>query len=260
MAIVFSDSNQYVQDTQALQKALGFVNPLAIDIYVKRSFFLEEKSTTLSWGLIASFTKDHLVDEEFLYYQIQSPSLSSLPSTQTITCTLEGKSSFVLNLLQWLLQWTPIIALLIISIAMLFLPPALANIFRRISVIGIIITYSFYIYKIARLLYKAIITTGIDYNGLNVVYAQEQDIAIFPQDIFPALKDLATQIWAAKIVVYQWNLHIKQSIRTPSLWQSILLFFFPHEETPDSYDQHIDQTTQKIFSASFIWLPPTPHA
>ncbi|MEI7562918.1 MAG: hypothetical protein WCJ39_04385 [bacterium] len=72
MDMTFSDSNQYVQNTEVLQSALGFVNAMDIDIYVKRSFSTSQDMTSISGGLIASFTKDHLIDEQFLYYRIQN--------------------------------------------------------------------------------------------------------------------------------------------------------------------------------------------
>jgi hypothetical protein len=31
----------------------------------------------------------------------------------------------------------------------------------------------------------------------------------------------------------------------------------PHEEIPASYDQRTHETTEKLLSASFIWLTPT---
>lgn len=71
MDMIFSDSNQYVQNTEVLQSALGFVSAMDIDIYVKRSFSTSLNAMTLSGGFIASFTKDHLIDEQFLYYHIQ---------------------------------------------------------------------------------------------------------------------------------------------------------------------------------------------
>lgn len=258
MDMIFSDSNQYVQDTEVLQSALGFVSAMDIDIYVKRSFFINQWTTSISGGVIASFTKDHLVDEEFLYYRIQSENLQQIASKWVISCTLEGKSTLILSLLQGLIQWTPIIAILIISIAMFFLPPTIAKIFRRISIIGIIITYTFYVWKIGRLLYKAVTNRGIDYNGLNVIYDEESDIALMHQEHFALVKQLQETIWASKIVFYQWILHTKQLIHKPSLWRSIRSFFFPHEENPISYDPRIHETSQKLLSASFIWLTPTP--
>ena len=101
MEMIFSDSNQYVQNTEALAGTLGFVSAMDIDIYVKRSFSTDVNATNISGGFIASFTKDHLIDEQFLYYRIHSDTAQKLlSSTGTITCTLEGKGSFVLNLMQ----------------------------------------------------------------------------------------------------------------------------------------------------------------
>ena len=135
---------------------------------------------------------------------------------------------------------------------MLFLPPTIANIVRWISIIGIIITYMFYGWKIVRLLYKAVMDKGIDYNGLNVVYEQTSDFSLIPQEEFAAIKAFQEATAVSKLVFSQGELHLKQPLHKPSFRRNIRAFLVPHEEITQSYDQRVQETSQQILSASFI--------
>ena len=201
-----------------------------------------------------------MVDEELIYYLIQPNIPGWFPQTAgAVSCTLEGKGSFVLDLVQGFLQGTPLIAVLIITICMFILPPSIAKVVRRISLIGIIVTYLYYARKIIRFLYKTVMNKGIDYGGINVVCEQESDFTVITTEHIALIKQFQEGNAVQKTVVYQGALHMKQQTRKVSLWKSIVAIFFTRERPTNMYDAQIQTTIQNIFSTSFIWVT-TPHA
>jgi len=92
--------------------------------------------------------------------------------------------------------------MLILAIVSLFLPPTLAAIARRISIIGIVITYMFFAWKIIRTLYKTITAKGIDYNGVNVLYEKNDDILRIHKEQINLVKELNKNLNIYKGVLF----------------------------------------------------------
>jgi hypothetical protein len=69
---------------------------------------------------------------------------------------LEKKMFFSGNTVKNLIQGMPLISILIITLITLILPKSIANIFRYISIIGVVVTMCFYAGKIIKILYHTI--------------------------------------------------------------------------------------------------------
>jgi len=90
----------------------------------------------ITGGSIECFNKDHLVDERLICYKIEGLDKKSLLITQGfIKFNLEKQGFFGNGILQSLIQGTPLLSLLVLTILTRILPAAIAEIITTISII-----------------------------------------------------------------------------------------------------------------------------
>ena len=88
--IAFNDSNLYFQNTDILQSRIGFVSPINIDVFVKKSFAVTTENLLISGAYINVFNSSHGISDTFIVYQI------ALNNNQPLFQT-EGKINFDLE-------------------------------------------------------------------------------------------------------------------------------------------------------------------
>lgn len=250
MGILFSDSNEYLQNPAFLQSDIWFVSPLDIDIYVKKSFTYTQDHVVVSGWHIQPFNSNHRISDPFVCYKIQSENNQPFISTQwSVTFNLEKKWFLNRTMIKNLIQGIPIFSLLIMSLITLVLPPTLANIFRYISIIGLVITLFFYSRKFVKVFYNLLKNTWIDYDGVVVHYQNSADSLLINSEYVDSLRQLYAMN-VQKVVLWQGVLYCKQQVVVPNFWTHIIHAFSHNDDT--NIDQKIFTTIQFIFSTSFI--------
>ena len=220
--LLFSQSDQYFPYEEMLQTSIGFSNPLDIDTYVKQSFGLLTDTLMLTWAEIQSFTKDHLIDEEFICYKIEGLNHTSLlPATGKISCNLKKQGLLSGGIIQSLIQWTPLLSLLILSIITRIVPANIATILTYISIIWVLITCCFYAVKITKSFISTLLSKEIDYDGVGIMYQNEVDKALITENTIAICKKIKETSNIDKIVVFEGNIFLKQTINKKSIRQSI---------------------------------------
>ena len=252
--ILFSDSNQYFQDAEILQWEIGFINAMDIDIYVKKSFSSTTTKVNISWWDIDAFTKDHTIDAHFICYEIQTTDRTPLWDTEgKITLGIQEKWFFAMNLVQWFIQSTPLITLLVVTLLSRIVPPPISTILWYISIIGIVITYLFYARKILHTLYKVVKAKGIDFDGVNVVYEKGIDILKIQAHHVAMVKQLKDDLDITKVVVYQGKIYLKQESKRPSFWRALRNNLTSAPAPEWETEKKVSDTLSFIFSPAFIW-------
>jgi len=252
--IMFSDSNQYFSNAKILQTDVGFVNPLDIDIYVKRSFSCVHNNVTIAWWNIQTFNKDHMIDERFVCYQIALVSGQPFLKTEWIVkFNLENKWFFTMNLIQNLLQWVPLITILVLAILTFLLPAWIAKVIRYVTLIWILITLVYYVWKILKIFINTLRSKGIDYGGVTVNYEKDEDISNINEEYVKILKDLWTDLDVQKIALYNWQFYLKQLIGKKTFFNMIKNIFITQVSNDYDTDQLIQDTVSFLLTTSFIW-------
>ncbi len=250
MGILFSDSNEYLQNPAFLQSDIWFVSPLDIDIYVKKSFTYMQDHVVVSGWHIQPFNSNHRISDPFVCYKIQSENNQPFISTQwSVTFNLEKQWFLHRTMIKNLVQGIPIFSLLIMSLITLVLPPTLANIFRYISIIGLVITLFFYSRKFVKVFYNLLKNTWIDYDGVLVYYQNSADSLLITSEHVDSLRQLYAMN-VQKVVLWQGALYCKQQVVAPNFWTHII-HAFSHNDDIDIH-QKIFTTVQFIFSTPFI--------
>lgn len=258
--IIFSNSNEYLQNPAFLQSDIWFVSHLDIDIYVKKTFIYAQNQVTVSGGYVQPFNSSHNINDPFVFYKIQLANAQPFLTTQwLITFDLEKQWFLSWNMIKNIIQWLPLISLLIVSLITLVLPPSLANIFRYISIIGILITLFFYAWKFIKIFYNLLKDTWIDYDGITVHYQNTADMLTVNADYVQILKQLR-DMKIQKVVLREGVWYCKQQLISPTFSALIKNIFSPVKSDDSLVDQMIYTTVDFLFSTSFIWqyIAPAP--
>lgn len=258
LTISYSESNQYFPNTDNVLTTLGCVNPLDIDTYIKRSFSASYQAITLNGALVEAFTKDHLVDDRFVIYQIiPTPALSN---QGMVTYTPMKKWYFSWSFVAGVIQGTPLIALLFLSLLSLILPASVAKILRDISIIGLVITYLYYAYKMLRVLYKTITNKGIDYHGVNVVCDVPSDLTKINDATVDHIQTLFTSSMVTKVISYHGAWYVKQSTGKVKVSSTIFAIFKPQASVDIELPPMVQSITPALMALAFISSTPTTNA
>ena len=252
--ILFNDSNQYFPDANILQSSIGFVSPLDIDIYIKTSFGILSNQVMITWGAVECFNKDHLVDERFICYKIEGLDNKPLLKTEGFIKFNLEKQGFLSNgLIQGLIQGTPLISLLFLSLLTRILPATIANIFMYISIIGLLITCCFYARKIIKMFYLMIKSKEIDYNGIGIQYEKKGDMLSINDQYIDMLKQLNTTSKIQNIYLSNGTFYLKQITHKTTFWESIKNIFRTQTTNDQETKQTIETTVWFLLSTPFIW-------
>lgn len=228
--ILFSESNAYFPYEELLQNRIWFSNTLDIDTYVKQSFGLLTNNLMLTWGDIECFSKDHLIDEEFICYKIDGLNHQPLiVSKGMIKCNLGEQWIFKKGLIQGIIEGSPILSLIILNIITRILPGKIANILMYISILGLVITCCFYGIKIIKRIFKRIISKEIKLNGIGILLEKQEDIQLINKDLAIKFKELHTKQRIEEIVIVEGALFLKQTFKERSIRESIKWKFKPKE-------------------------------
>lgn len=250
--ISFSDSNKYLQDTSILQSEVWFVSQLNIDIYVKKTFKYSQDGITVSGWYIKSFNSSHRISDSFVCYKIQLINNQPFVSTQwAVTFDLKKEWFFSWTMIKNIIQGLPIVSLLIISIITLILPPFLANIFRYINIIGMVILLFFYGRKFIKIFYNLLKNKWIDYNGVTVRYKNKADTLTITPEYIEILKKLHGMN-IQKVVLWKGDLYCKQNFTEPNFWTTIANIFSHDQYSNIAIDKIVFSTIEFLFSTSFI--------
>ena len=253
--LLFAQSNAYFPHEELLQSSINFVNPLDIDTYIKQSFGLLTDSLMLTWAEVIAFSKDHLVDEHFLCYKIEWLNNKKLIETQwVITCNFKKEGLFAKGFIQWIIQWMPIMSILILSLISRLAPAGVATVLMYISLIWMIITCCFYAVKMIKFFIKIILSKEIEYGNMNVVFINHEDSKIMSEAVASIFKELHKTQNIEKIVFFQGSLFFKQSIKGPTVWESIKeKFRFKSVAKPvEDYTPKIQQTVSYLLDQNLF--------
>lgn len=249
--IMFNESNLYFQDTKFLQSEIWFVNMLTIDIHVKKSFSAITNELNINWWDIEVFNKDHIIDEHFICYKINT--ITNKPIIQSqwmITIDLTSRESISKKLIKTFLQWLPLVSLFILSIITAILPAKIAFVFRYISIIGILITCVFYAFKVLKMFYKTLTSKAIDYDGINVYYQFKEDMSIICTEDIINLKNFYSEFGIQKLVFIHWLCYIKQTITETSYRERAKSIFTWASHKKKETKELIERTIQFFFNIS----------
>jgi len=251
--IIFNDSNLYLQNPDILQSQIGFVSPMDIDIYVKRSFSITNIQTTISWWYIQAFNKDHMIDEYFNYYKIQLNNWKAIiPSQWMIKFDLENGGLLGWWLIQSIIQSTPIISILLFTLLSFLFPAWIAIVMRYISILWILFSIVFFAYKFIKFFIKVLQSKWVEYNWVNVSFENTQDIFFIKPEYVETLKILWEDRKIQKIVLLNWEFHLKQILKRTSVRQTFKNIFI-WQKIEDSQSQiKIQNTISFILSTWFI--------
>lgn len=257
--IMFNDSNLYFQNPEILQSKIGFANPLDIDIYVKKSFSVLDQQVVISWWYIQTFNKNHIIDEFFNCYKIQlANGQPIIPSKWIIKFDLENAWVFGTWLIQGIIQGTPIISILLLTLVSFLFPASVAVVLRYISVIWILITILYFAYKFIKSIIKTLKSKWIDYNWVNILYENVEDIFNISPEYVETLKQLRKDLKITQIVLFEWVFYLKQTIRKTTIRQSILNVFIWQEVKEEKVQEEIQNTLNFILTTQFISTYNTP--
>jgi hypothetical protein len=151
-----------------------------------------------------------------------------------------------------IIQWMPLLSILIIALLTLILPSSIARIFRYISIIGIVVTMFFYAWKFIKIFYNILKNKWIDYNGITVHYQKDTDILVINDEYVMILKELHQM--SIQIVVLSGGIfYLKQILKRPT-FRGIIKSMFTTIPIDDILIQQTVQDTIKfLFATSFIW-------
>ncbi len=253
--VTFNDSNLYFQNTQFLQSTIWFVSIVDIDTYVKYSFTSTIGELIVFWWDIKTFNKDHIENENFVVYQIQSTNnLPLIQSQDMIRIDLSDEWFISKSFIKNLLQWFPFFTLILIWVLTTILPAKIAIVFQYISLIWIFAVLLYYISKIIKVFYKTITSKAIDYNWVSVYYRNRADLLNINPEYIEELKKLSNQFAIKEIVFIQWVCLIKQvpyQVRLSGFLKNIF------SSKKDKNNKELIQNTIKFFLTNTQALPYT---
>ncbi|PJA48825.1 MAG: hypothetical protein CO170_01400 [candidate division SR1 bacterium CG_4_9_14_3_um_filter_40_9] len=250
--ILFSDSNLYFQDTSSLQSNIGFINPMDIDIYVKKSFSCFQEPVNIIGGYIQAFNSSHRIDQACTCYKINLTNNQPLLQAEgIITFDLEHQGFINQDMIKNLIQGLPIIAIALLSLLTLVAPAPIATSLRYISIIGMVVMIFYYGRKMIKMFYKMLKAKGVDYEGVMVYYEKNSDLLNINKEYIAILKELRI-MKIEKIVAKNGEFYLKQTIEKPSFRKIIKGIFvtMPSDETV--IQQTIENTIRFLLQTSFI--------
>lgn len=253
--ILFNESNLYLQDTATLMWSINFVDPLNIDTYVKISFLSMAELITISWWYIKSFNKNHSISEMFNYYNIiKNDNKTLISSIWKITFDLENSSFFSWFILKSIIQGIPTITIALIIIVSFLLPTKIANFFRYLSILGILITTFLYFIKLIKKIIKTNKFQFMNYNWINIKYENEEDIINITPEYIELLKKLKNEIGIEKIVIQNWQIHLKQKVKKFKNIDKIKSLFMSQKEIDEQANiEKIKNTVFYLNNNWFVW-------
>lgn len=251
--ILFNDSNLYFPNAEILQSRIWFVNPMDIDIFVKKSFGVAEQNVLIYGAYIQAFNSNHVIDDMFIVYQIQLHNNQPIINTEgKITFNLKKQWFFSGSTLNKIIQGIPIISIILLSVITFFMPTSIAKIFRYISLIGTSIVILFYGWKMIKIMYKLLTNKGIDYHGITVYYENKNDMFKINDAYIQTLKVL-DEIEISEVIVVDGIFYLKQEIRKVSLRQTIKNIFKNGNTDDTIIIPKIQKTIDFLLTISFIW-------
>lgn len=220
--ILFSESNAYFPYEELLQNRIWFSNTLDIDTYVKESFGVLTDKIMITGGDIQCFSKDHLIDEEFICYKIEGLNHTALIKSEgMIKYNLGDQGLLKKGLIQWIIQGSPILSLIILNIITRILPGKIANVLMYVSIVGLIITCCFYSVKIIKRIIKRFFSKEIKANGIGILLEKQDDIRIINKELALQYKELYKNCKIEEIVILEWSVFLKQKLKEESIRESI---------------------------------------
>ena len=203
-SLQFSSSKLYFQYQNQLLQKIWFISPMSIDINFKYTFQEVQNFYFIEWWEFEWLTADHEVYEQWIIYKIGflNPKFKNV---EHLSLDLK-KSAIYDNLLLWSLLkwflWWGIAFLLLWRLAYKF---QWGQVLLRLNVIGAWVLLAFYIWKIARVLFKLLFKTKrVEYGWFMVNYVNQSDALMISSDVIELLKKMNEEYQITKFC-YTWN-------------------------------------------------------
>lgn len=236
-AMQVSHSKEFFPEVESLIK-IGFVPILATDIYIDTSFHIPW-GAEISGALIQTFTKDNVIDSNFICYKI--PLSSEYMTDLPLSITLATNKNQLLNLGRNFIKTIPWLPFIIFNLLFLLLPASINSVFVIINILWIVVITLYYLWSFARFMFKYINEKSVFIKGQKVNYENAQDLLVLWDNDMKALLPLI-QLWIHNAVIYQQSLYFKQSV----LEQDIIATIKNLTSDPWIYEQRLFMQTKSI--------------
>lgn len=249
--LLFSQSNAYFPYEEVLQNRIGFSNTLNIDTYIKESFGLLTDNIMLTWADVQCFSKDHLVDEQFICYKVEGLDHKPLViSKGMIKCKIREEWPLKSRLIQWIIDGSPILSLIVLNLITRILPGKVADILMYISILGLIISFGFYGIKIIKRIIKRLFSKEIKVHGISVLLEKPEDIEIINKELAIKWKELYNNEKIEEIVIFEGSIFFKQTVKEKTIRESIKWKF--KQNTIEGQRETIQRTVNFILDQNLF--------
>ncbi|MDR0650075.1 MAG: hypothetical protein LBG59_01355 [Candidatus Peribacteria bacterium] len=216
---------------------------MSIDIYIKYSFQLVEEIYFIQGAEIEGFNTEHTTTEQGILYKIgfANPKYRDI---QSLFINLEEIKDRIQGTLRKSIKGFPIWPWIIFLLVLVLLPGTLGKVIMYVNVVGIVLLFTYSVFKTIKYLYTLLKKTTTSYQGFTINYTQNSDTTFLNDELLSQLQTLKglkiTKVAYTGNCLYLYQ-EIKEQPKTMSAFFSSL--FSADKQLSEAEKAALTQTT-----------------